>query len=227
MKTANRLTRSLLIAVLAMAGAADLPLARAQVVSGVTAAEPGQPKSLLITIIEGEGASNDIRTRTAREPIVQVDDENHKPVAGALVLFSLDKTGSSYANFGGASSLSVHTDAAGRAVASGFRITQQKGSYRISVHVTLGGLVADAVINESNVAEAAPGATTTAPAVVGGVSHKKLIWIVGGALAGGAVAGILIATQGSSPTTVSTGSGSVGAPAAVGGVRFQLHAPNR
>jgi hypothetical protein len=225
MKTANTVARSLLIAVLAVACGAGLTHAQAQAASGATQSEPGQPKSLLITIIEGEGASNDIRTRTAREPIVQVDDENHKPVAGVLVLFSLDKTGSSYANFGGASSLSVHTDAAGRAVASGFRITQQKGPYKINVHASYGELVADAVINESNVAEVAPG--TTAPAVAGAVSHKKVLWIVGGVLAAGAVAGIVLATQGSSPTTVSTGTGTVGAPTAVGGVRFQLHPLHR
>ena len=224
MTTTNKLARSLLIAALAVAVAA-LPRAQAQAASGVTAAAPGQPKSLLITIVEGEGALNDIRTRTAREPIVQVDDENHKPVAGALVLFSLDKTGSSYANFGGASSLSVQTDAAGRAVAKGFQVTQHKGPYKINVHASLGELVADAVINETNIAEVAPGSTT--PAAVGAVSHKKVIWIVSGVLVGGAIAGIVVATKGSSPPTISTGTGTVGAPAAVGGVRLRLRTPHR
>ena len=225
MKTANRLTRSFLIAALAMAAAASLPRAQAQAVTGITVAEPVQPKSLLITIIEGEGASNDIHARTAREPIVQVDDENHQPVAGALVAFSLDKTGSSYANFGGASNLYLNTDAAGRAVASEFRITKHKGPFRINVHASYGELVAVAVINETNIVEAAPGGTV--PATVGALSHKKVIWIVSGVLVGGAVAGIVVATQGSSPNTVSAGTGTVGAPAAVGGVRFQLHAPHR
>ena len=36
-----------------------------------------------IEVVEGDGAINNIRQRTAREPIVQVEDENHKPVAGA------------------------------------------------------------------------------------------------------------------------------------------------
>jgi hypothetical protein len=154
-----------------------------------------------------------------------VDDENHRPVAGALVAFSLDKTGSSYADFDGASNVWVNTDAAGRAVASGFRITKHKGSFRINVHASYGELAALAVINETNIAEAAPGSTV--PTTVGAVSHKKMIWIVSGVLVGGAVAGIVVATQGSSPTTVSTGTGTVGAPAAVAGIRFQLHAPHR
>ena len=44
---------------------------------------------LNIVIVEGDGAINNIRQRTAREPIVQVEDQNHKPVAGAAVVFAL------------------------------------------------------------------------------------------------------------------------------------------
>ena len=32
---------------------------------------------LNLVVLEGEGATNNIRQRTAREPIVQVQDENH------------------------------------------------------------------------------------------------------------------------------------------------------
>jgi len=226
MKTANRLASSLLMAVVAVAAGVEAPCGHAQAASGVTGAEAGRPKSLLITIVEGEGALNDIRTRTAREPIVQVDDENHKPVAGALVLFSLDKTGSPFANFAGGPSLSVHTDEAGRAVAHGFQVTQKKGNYHISVHASYGELVADAVISQTNVAQGGAGSGTEA--TVGAVSHKKVIWIVSGVLLGGAIAGIVVATQqSSSPTTISSGTGTVGAPAAVGGVRFSLPARHR
>jgi len=241
MKTANRLSSSLLMAVVAVAGCIEMPRGHAQAASDVTAAQAGQPKSLLITIVEGEGALNDIRTRTAREPIVQVDDENHKPVAGALVLFSLDKTGSQFANFAGGPSLSVHTDEAGRAVAHVFQVTQKKGNYHISVHASYGAelrlfsreqgavvaeeLVADAVISQTNVAQGGAGSATEP--TVGAVSHKKVIWIVSGVLLGGAIAGIVIATQQSSPTTISSGTGTVGAPAAVGGVRFALPARHR
>src|SRR5262245_11661981 len=79
------------------------------------------PASLQITIIDGEDAINNIRTRIAREPIVQVEDENHKPVAGAIVLFELPKSGPSGAFPGGARTLSVTTDSQGRAVARGLK----------------------------------------------------------------------------------------------------------
>ena len=47
------------------------------------------PQGLQIEILDGDNALNNIQQRTAREPIVQVTDENHKPVAGALVLFAV------------------------------------------------------------------------------------------------------------------------------------------
>lgn len=222
MKTAHEFARSVLIAAIAIATftMAEFPRAAAQAASGAALSPPGQARSLYITIVEGEGALNDIRTRTAREPIVQVDDENHKPVAGALVLFALDKSGSSYANFGGVSSLSVHTDQAGRAVARGFQITGRKGNYTIHVRASYGALVAEGAIIESNISvllgENGSGRT------IAGLSHKK-VWIVSSIVIAGAVAGIVVATQQSSPTTVSAGTGSVGAPAAAGGIRFALH----
>lgn len=222
MKTPRWLRVALLIAT-GLATAGGSARARAQVSAGAIPGAAGQPKSLLITIVEGEGALNDIRTRTAREPIVEVDDENHKPVAGALVLFSLDKSGSSYASFAGVPSVSVRTDQAGRAVATGFQTTHKKGVYKVNVHASIGVIVADAIINETNI-EVLLSGNGTPPAAVGVGSHHKVIWIVSGVLAAGAVAGIVLATQQSSPTTISTGTGTVGAPAAVSGIHLQLHA---
>ena len=46
-------------------------------------AQEQEPAKLNISILEGEGSINNIRQRVAREAMVQVDDENHKPVAGS------------------------------------------------------------------------------------------------------------------------------------------------
>lgn len=184
----------------------------------------GQPKGLFITIIEGEGALNDIRTRTAREPIIEVDDENHKPVAGVLVLFAIDNSGGSspFATFSGANTVSVTTDSAGRAAGRGFQITQLKGQYKINVRATKGELQADSVILQTNIEAAlSPSGAPTTAAVA---AHHHWGWIIGGVAVAGGVVGIVIATHGSSsPTTITPGGGTVGAPAAVGGVRLQLH----
>ena len=76
---------------------------------------------LNLVVLEGEGATNNIRQRTAREPIVQVEDENHKPVAGAIVVFTLPSNGAGGTFANGARTLTMVSDSKGQAVARGFR----------------------------------------------------------------------------------------------------------
>ncbi|HZT32332.1 MAG TPA: hypothetical protein VFA33_20760 [Bryobacteraceae bacterium] len=96
-------------------------------------AQPAErPQQLHITIVESEGAINNIRQRTARESIVRVEDENHKPVAGATVLFLTPDSGPGGV-FQGTRSLTVMTDPQGRAVARGFRPNRATGKFQIKV----------------------------------------------------------------------------------------------
>jgi hypothetical protein len=191
-------------------------------VAAVSQSVSTTPMALHITILEGEDALNSIRERTAREPIVQVEDENHKPVAGALVLFSI-QNGSSGAggSFNGLTSLSVTTDSTGRAVGHGLVPNATTGSYTISVTATLGSLVATAVIAQSNVASLASAsaasstaAGTTAKRNIFRFSHiPKKVWITGGAVVTTAVVvGVVVATRGNSSTSVTAGTGTVGPP---------------
>ena len=78
---------------------------------------------LNLVVLEGEGATNNIRQRTAREPVVQVQDENRKPVAGAIVVFTLPSNGAGGTFANGSRTLSMVSDNQGRAVARGFRRT--------------------------------------------------------------------------------------------------------
>lgn len=199
-----------------------LHFARSQAPSAIVQTDAAKPKSLLITIIDGEGALNDVRTRTAREPIVEVDDENHKPVAGALVLFSIDNGGSHtpFATFKGTQTLTVHTDAAGHATGTGFQITAKKGNFKISVQASAGEVQATAIINEVNTD--AGGSSSAGETTVKVLSHKRITWIMTGVVVGAAVGGIVYATEGSSPSTISPGTGTVGAPAVTRGLRFQF-----
>src|SRR5437016_5873714 len=88
---------------------------------------------LFIAIVEGEGAINNIRLRTAREPIVEVTDENHKPLGGALVTFALPNSGPGGTFANGSKLLTVTTDSNGRATANGMQTNSSKGSYQIQV----------------------------------------------------------------------------------------------
>ena len=51
------------------------------------------PATLRIVIVEGQGATNNIRQRTAREPVVEVVDENNRPVSGASVTLTCFNSG--------------------------------------------------------------------------------------------------------------------------------------
>ena len=169
---------------------------------------------LNIVVVEGQGAINNVRQRTARETIVQVEDQNHKPVAGAVVAFSLPSEGASGTFANGAQTLTITTDAQGRAVATGLRVNRIGSNWTMRVNASYGGHTATLSIPEVN-AVAAAGAAAGAGAAI---STKVLIIVAavaGAAAAGGAVA----ATRGGSnanstpaPTTISLGSSTVGAP---------------
>ena len=47
--------------------------------SAKPAESPQAAPMLNIVIVEGEGTLNNVKQRVNREPIVQVEDENHKP----------------------------------------------------------------------------------------------------------------------------------------------------
>ena len=164
---------------------------------------------LNIVIVEGEGALNNVKQRVNREPIVQVEDENHKPVAGAAVVFLLPSQGPSGTFANGTQTLTVTTDSTGRATAAGIRPNKQTGRMQIRVTASQGGQTATAVITQMNVVGAAAG---------GGLSTTAKVLIVVG-IAAGAAAGAIVATRGgssssssSSAITITAGTPSVGAP---------------
>lgn len=177
--------------------------------------ESGQVRKLNIEIVEGEGAVNNIRQRMAREPMVQVTDENRKPVAGAAVIFLLPNQGAGGAFANGAKSLTTLTDSNGNAVARGLQANRLSGQYQVNVTASHQGQTASKSINMTNAAAAGG-------AVVGGLTLKWLLIL--GAAGGAVIAGTVAATSGNGngnggggatprpPTTVTPGTPSVGGP---------------
>ena len=169
-------------------------------------AAPAGAGRIQIVIIEGEGAINNVRQRVAREPIIQVEDENRRPVAGAAVTFLLPNQGASASFANGAQSLTITTDAQGRAVARGLRPNNVNGQYEIRVNASSQGRTATASIGQTN--------AITAAAAAGGLSVKLIAILV--AAAGAAAAGAVVATtggnDGASPTVITPGSPTVGGP---------------
>jgi hypothetical protein len=136
---------------------------------------------LNLVVVEGEGAINNIKQRTARDTIVQVEDENHRPVAGAAVVFLLpgDGPGGSFA--GGAKTAALVTDSNGQAVMPRLEPNQLDGQFQIRVNASYQGLQGNIVIHQLN---AGGGAAT--PAARAGISGKT-IGILAGLAAAGAV----------------------------------------
>ncbi len=172
--------------------------------------------ALNITIVGRNGARNDINARAAYEPVVQVEDEDHNPVAGALVSFTVPFGGPSGLFSNGAHTFAALTDQNGRARAEGLHANNQKGIYELKVSASFKGVRAETVIMETNVS--GDEGYETMDSSTEPVQHRfSMKWIlIGAGVAGGVVAGVLAAKGGGSgaPTglTVTPGTGTVGAP---------------
>lgn len=136
---------------------------------------------LNIRVIDGQGAINNVRTHTARAPVIEVRDQKNLPVSGASVTFQAPSTGPG-ATFGSARVLVTQTDSEGRATGRGLVSNGVTGPFEIHVTASFDSKVVSSVIKQIN---ASPSESQ---------SSKKLLWI---ALAAGATAGgVLAATHG-------------------------------
>jgi hypothetical protein len=174
------------------------------------AANPG---GLKVTVLEGEGAINNIRDLRAKEPVVQVTDESDAPVKDATVTFLLPDTGASGTFGDSGATLTIQTDELGHATGRGLRPNNVVGQFEIRVVASTGTLSARTTITQTN----------AAPAVAKAGSSKTLLWvlILAGAAGGGAAAALggkgssgggSSPTPGPSPTTITPGVPVFGAP---------------
>jgi hypothetical protein len=169
---------------------------------------------LRIVILEGEGAVNNIRQRTARDPVVQVVDENDRPVGGAVVTFTMPLRGASGTFANGARSVTMLTNPQGVATATGVAPNAVSGEFAIQVNASYQGQTASATITQSNIAGAAAGISTGATlGIIGGIAAGAAVAVVLG-LSGdsGPVGGGPIVTPPPPPAaTITLGSPTAGA----------------
>lgn len=161
----------------------------------------GQRQGVLkLTVVEGEGAFNDIRRSVAQSPVVEVRDENNRLVAGAKVTFTLPYSGPGATFADGGRTYSTVTGQDGRAAAAAMKPNRLEGRYNVKVTAATEGREGSTVVSQSNTAA---GGTMAA----GGGGKKKYILL--GLLGGGAAVGVVAATRGGG-----NGSGGGTAPAA-------------
>ncbi len=187
-------------------------LADAQQPATSAPAPQAAPSRLHIDVVEGDAQLINIKSRINPAPVVQVLDENNKPVQGALVVFFLPSQGPGGTFASGANNITVTTDRNGRAAAVGIAPNSQTGAWEIRVSASYQGQTASAAITQTNVSGISVSGTG------GGISKKAVIILalVGGAIAGGVIAARSATGGGSSSSNhgiiITPGTPTVGAP---------------
>jgi hypothetical protein len=169
------------------------------------------PARIDIVVVEGEGVTNKVRQRVSPDPAVRVEDDNHQPVAGAVVVFALPVSGATGEFVNGSKTLTLMTDKNGMAVANGLKTNEVPGKLQIYVTASYRGQRARTLINQT--IEGQPGTPAPSSEVKTSKSSGKWKWIVLGIVAaGGAGAGFYFknrSSSNSSSSSVSIGAGTV------------------
>jgi hypothetical protein len=114
----------------------------------------GQEPGLHVTVVAGEGVTHNvtqIEKKGRYDPIVQVEDENGKPIQGASVVFALPAQGPGGTFENSTQTLVVTTDAHGRAIARGIRLNKLTGPFAIRVTASYQGRSATATISQTTI----------------------------------------------------------------------------
>ncbi len=176
--------------------------------------------TLQIQILSGEGAVNYAKSRTNREIIVQVQDENHRPVGGATVALLLPERGAGGTFSNGTGMMTATTDAKGQVLVHAIKPNHIAGNFQIHVTASFHGQTATTTISQVNSLAAA---SAGGAAAGGAVISTKVVLIVVAAVAAGAAGGAIAATRGGgspaptpvtppAPVSVTLGSPSFGPP---------------
>ena len=177
-----------------------------------------QVATLQIQIVEGDGAVYAPGARSARPLVVEVTDENGRPVPGAAVSFHLPEDGPSGSFANGLRTDVVVTDERGRAALRSMQLNRMPGRFQIRIiaskeQATAGTVAFQSILDPAGGAVAAgTGSSKSAPAQVSsGSGHKKLILILAGVGAGAAVGLLAMHSGGSAASSSSSNSAGGGA----------------
>jgi hypothetical protein len=166
--------RAFVAASLSLALFADLPL-------------PAQspPSRIGIVVVQGEGAI--YRAGQRSEGLaVRVEDEEHRPLAGASVTFALPASGASGEFTNGAQNLTIVTNSQGLATTPGFRLNQVPGKLQIYVTASYHGLQADELIDQ---VVQSSSSSANAQQIQPRKSGHKWVWLVVGLVAAAGAGG--------------------------------------
>ena len=170
-------------------------------------------QDLNVVALAGNNEMNDLQRRIMAPLVVQVLDQNSRPIEGAEVVFRfpLNGPGATFANR--QTSKMVRTDGEGQAVATGWMANNEVGRFEVHVTATYRNETGETTVAMTNV-----------PRIVEGKKRGKRggflssPWAKVAVIGGGAalVAGIVLATRGGGASThtvtITPGPPTVGAP---------------
>ncbi len=179
-------------------------------------------EGLKVVVLAGREEVNDIQRKVMAPLVVEVLDQNDRPVEGAEVIFRFPLEGPSATFAGGRTSLSVRTNGQGEAAATNWMANSQTGRFQVHVNASYGNQVGQVTFSMANATK-----VNRANAAVLGPGREKRgswfspTWVKIAVAAGGAalVAGIILATRGGGSSkspgatvTISPGVPSIGGP---------------
>jgi hypothetical protein len=174
-------------------------------------------RSLKLTALAGNKAMNDLERGLMSPLVIQVLDQNDRPVEGAEVVFRFPLNGPGATFRGGNTSQTVRTNGQGQAAATNWTANNQTGTFDVHVTAAYGNQLGETTVSMTNV-------TRIVEREKGGRKQAKWYsskWVKIALIAGGAaaVAGIVLATRGgggssssTSTITITPGSPTVGGP---------------
>jgi hypothetical protein len=195
------------------------PTTQAPTPASPTPVQPLAPlpveQSLKILVLAGSGEMNDLERRVMAPLVVQVLDQNDRPVEGAQVVFRFPLNGASATFAGGKNSITVRTSGTGQAPALNWMANGQVGTFEVHVNATYGNQIGETTLSMENVTRITEAQKPKKGKHESLWSHRWFkIAVIGGAAAAIGI-GVYLATRGGksgSSVTINPGSPTVGAP---------------
>ncbi len=167
-------------------------------------------------MLAGSGEQNDLQRRIMAPLVVQVEDQNDRPVESAEVVFRFPINGPSATFTGGKTSATVRTNGGGQAAAVNWMANGQVGTFQVHVNASYGNQVGEATVSMENVTRVVAEAKKSKAGSLWSHTWFKVAVIGGAAVAIGL--GVYFGTRGGSAKGsgstigINPGSPTVGAP---------------
>jgi hypothetical protein len=148
-------------------------------------------ESLKVLVLEGDKSINNTSRHIGIQPVVEVRDENDRPVEGATVIFRLPPSGPGGTFPNNSPTLRVGTNAQGQAAASGFVPNDQTGRFEMHVTASYQNRTGETTITQTNSLNNL--ARVVAPEKKKPLWRNKWVLIgVGAAVAGGVILAVTL-----------------------------------